>query len=103
MMDWYRSVMDSDVNPLQTLPPVQRFQIMVVLSLMWTAIFCAGAGVWFWYGELVALHVLVALGILITSLTFRAASKVKPDAAPQTYRDYPAKDGTTRYDDVWGA
>lgn len=22
---------------------------------------------------------------------------------PKTYRDYPSKDGTSRYDDVWGA
>ena len=102
MRNWYRSVMDSNVNPLRNLPPVQRFQIMVVLSLMWTAIFCAGAGVWLWYGELVALHVLVALGILITSLMFRAANKVKPEAGARSYRDHPAKDGTTRYDDVWG-
>lgn len=103
MLDWYRTIMDSDVNPLRKLPPVQRFQIMVVLSLMWTAIFCAGASAWVWYGELAVLHVLVALGILITSLTFRAANKIEPEAAVQTYRDHPARDGTTRYDDVWGA
>jgi len=45
---------------------------------------------------------LVAPGILITSLTFRGANKVKPEAAVQTYRDYPERDSTPRYDDVWG-
>jgi hypothetical protein len=97
MFGWYRTVMDAEQNPLRHLPPAQRFQIMVVLSMMWTAIFCAGAGVWFLYGELVALHVLLALGTLFTGWAFRAARPVK------SYRDYPKRDGTARYDDVWGA
>jgi len=93
----YALIMDADKNPLFALPPAQRFQTMVYLSLMWTAIFCGSAGVWFWYGELLIAHVLFALGVLITGLEFRAASVVK------TYRDYPLEDGTARYDDVWGA
>jgi hypothetical protein len=97
MNELYRSIMDSDQNPLKTLPPAQRFQVMVVLSLMWTSIFCTAASVWFWYGELIAVHVLLALGVAITGMTFRAS----PKAA--TYRDHPKTDGTARYDDVWGA
>ena len=42
--------------------------------MMWTLIFCVGTGAWLWYGELVVLHVAVALGVLITGLTFRRAS-----------------------------
>ena len=64
MESMYRAVMDSDVNPLKKLPPAQRFQVMVYLSLMWTTIFCTGAGAWLWYGELIVLHVLVAWGEL---------------------------------------
>jgi hypothetical protein len=97
MNELYRSIMDSDQNPLKTLPPAQRFQVMVVLSLMWTSIFCTAASVWFWYGELIAVHVLLALGVAITGMTFRDS----PKAA--TYRDHPKTDGTARYDDVWGA
>jgi hypothetical protein len=97
MRHLYRSIMDSDRNPLRTLAPIRRFQIMVLLSLMWTCIFCAAAGLWFWYGEILAGHLLVALGVLITGLTFRTASQ------SQSYRDYPDSDGTARYDDVWGA
>ena len=97
MPSFYRYVMDSNVNPLRNLPPAQRFQAMVLLSTMWTAIFCAGTGVWFWYGELVTLHVLVAVGILMTGLSFRRASRTV------TYRDHPATDGTARYDDVCGS
>ncbi len=97
MFDWYRSLMDSDKNPLRNLRPAQRFQVMTVLSVMWTAIFCANTGLWFWYGEMVAAHLLLIVGILITGLTFSTASKV------QSYRDHPTRDGTARYDDVWGA
>lgn len=97
MLTLYRAVMDLDVNPLKNLLPAQRFQIMVFLSIMWTTIFCAGAGAWFWYGELIALHVLVAFGFLVTGLTFHRANRVA------TYRDHPLEDGTARYDDIWGA
>lgn len=99
MIFLYRAVMDSSINPLKNLLPVQRFQVMTFLAVMWTTIFCAGAGAgaWLWYGELMVAHVLVTLGILITGLTFRRANMAL------SYRDYPAKDGTTRYDDVWGA
>ena len=96
MISTYRAVMDSDRNPLRSLPRQQRFQIMVVLSLMWTSIFCTMAGAWLWYGELIALHVLFALGLAFTGVTFHSAQKLA------TYRDHPNSDGTARYDDVWG-
>jgi len=71
--DAYRAVMDPTVNPLSALPPGQRFQTMIYLSILWTLIFCLGTGAWVWYGELMVLHVLVALGILMTDITFRRA------------------------------
>ena len=64
MLSLYRAVMDSDYNPLRSLLPAQRFQVMVLLSVMWTTIFCAAAGAWFWYGELIAVHLLFAFGFL---------------------------------------
>lgn len=39
MLDWYRTISDSDRNPLRNLPPAQRFQTMAILGLMWTARF----------------------------------------------------------------
>lgn len=93
----YRAIMDPSVNPLSNLRPAQRFQAMLFLSVMWTTIFCAGAGAWFWYGELMSLHVLLSAGTLVTGFTFYRAKAVA------TYRDFPANDGYTRYDDVWGA
>lgn len=99
MISLYRSIMDSNVNPLRNLPPAQRFQIMLFLSVMWTNIFCVSAGAWIWYGELIVFHVAVVAGILVTGVVFRQASKAMPY---RTYRHYPLKDGTARYDDVWG-
>lgn len=96
MFPMYRAIMDSNVNPLRALPAVQRFQIMLYLSMIWTTIFCAGAGAWLWYGELIVAHMLIVLGVLFTGLTFQSA------AAQPTHRDVPVKDGTARYDDVWG-
>lgn len=97
MKSIYRAVMDSEHNPLRNLPPAQRFQTMMFLSMMWTTIFCAVAGAWFWYGELVVGHLLIALGFAVTGMTFRKAGNAA------TYRDHPTADGTARYDDVWGA
>jgi hypothetical protein len=86
MKDWYRVIMNSDRNPLSDLPRAQRFQIMVVLGLMWTAIFSAIAGVWFLYEALVILHMLAATGVVLTGATFRAARNAL------SFRDQPHAD-----------
>lgn len=89
-------VMDVTKNPLKSLPKTQSFQIMVLLSIMWSSVFCVAFGSWFWWGELVIGHVAFVLAIFITSLTFSGAKK-------RSHRDmYRSKDGTTRYDDLWG-
>ena len=96
MQDQYDVVMDENKNPLQRLPKGQQFQIMTFLSIMWSTVFCVAFSAWSWWGELVIGHMAIALGIAITGLTFRAASK-------QSHRDlYRGKDGTARYDDIWG-
>ena len=97
MTTLYRLVMDPAVNPLRDLFPAQRFQLMTYLGMMWSTIFCAAAGAWAWYGEIIVVHVLLAMGFAITGLTFHAVRHAR------TYRDHPASDGTARYDDVWGA
>lgn len=66
-------VMNPSQNPLNVLPPVQRFQIMSILSIMWSTIFCSVVGAWFVYSELVVGHVLVLLGIFITAGVFKSA------------------------------
>ena len=79
MKNTYDIVMDAEQNQLRGIPPAQKFQIMVYLSAMWTAIFCLAAGAWTWYGELLIGHVAVALGIVVTGLTFRNAAKQTED------------------------
>ena len=66
-----RVVMDPQQNALRELAAPQRFQIMVVLSVMWSTIFCSSFGAWYLYGELVIGHALVITGVFITALTFR--------------------------------
>ena len=96
MKKHYQLVMDSNVNPLKDLPRVRRYKIMLLLGAMWTIAFCAAVGAWLWLGHLLLAHFIIAGCFLITGSTFQQARVVS------TYRDYPRKDGTARYDDVWG-
>jgi hypothetical protein len=76
MQQNYALIMDADKNPLMILPLAQRFQIMVYLSLMWTTIFCAAFGIWIWYGQILAFHMLI-LGIVVTGMTFEIADRTR--------------------------
>jgi len=97
MVESYDVIMDAEKNPLSRLRKPQRCQLMTYLSLMWTTIFCAGIGYWAIYGQLIVLHILLALGVTFTGVTFRNARR-------KTHRDVlQREDGTPRYDDVWGA
>jgi hypothetical protein len=49
---------------------------MVYLSLMWTTIFCAAFGIWIWYGQILAFHMLI-LGIVVTGMTFEIADRTR--------------------------
>ncbi len=75
MLSAYRAIMDPNTNPLREIPPVQRFQTMLYLSIMWTTIFCAAAGVWVWYGAIIVVHLLIAAGFLTTGLTFHTVGR----------------------------
>lgn len=83
MRNWFDTIVNADRYALSDLPPSQRFQVMTTLSLMWTAIFCAVSGAWIWYGQLVVGHVLIALGFIATSVTFRSARELKPSTAAE--------------------
>ena len=69
-------VMNSKNNPLNVLPKTVRFEIMVVLSLMWSAIFALNTGLLLWYPGLVMVHVVLLLfGIFGTGFVFKIFSK----------------------------
>ena len=74
MFSIYRSIMNSDVNPLRNLPAAQRFQIMLYLSIMWTLLFCISTGAWIWFGAILAVHIPMVLGLTVTGLTFHYAN-----------------------------
>lgn len=96
MANAYGVVMDPDKNPLSRLRKPHRFQLMTYLSLMWTTIFCAGFGFWAIYGQLVVLHILLALGVAFTASTFVHARRTHRDVLKH-------EDNTARYDNLWGA
>lgn len=70
MREWYDVVMDDDTNPLRNLHKPRRFQIMTVLSFMWTTIFCFSIGAWLWFDELMLAHMAVLFGVAMTGITF---------------------------------
>jgi hypothetical protein len=75
----WRSIMDPDQNALSGLPKPVKFQLMMVLALMWSAIFCANAGLLVWLPEYVLAHaVLIFFGIFGTAWLFRAARAAAP-------------------------
>lgn len=94
----YALVMDGEKNPLKKLPYAQRFQVMALLSVMWTTAFCVGISSWAYYGELMLFHVAVLIAIGVTSMSFKQAASVTVSHR-EKYRD---TDGTVRYDDLWG-
>jgi hypothetical protein len=70
----WRSVMDPNKNAFRGLPKPVKFQLMAVLSLMWSAIFCASAGMLNWLPGYIFAHVaLILIGLFGTSWIFEQA------------------------------
>jgi hypothetical protein len=96
----YNLVMESEQNPLQTLPKMVRFQYMVILAYMWSVVFCIYLGTIAVLGPSIAAHTILLIGIFFTGDIFRRA-RARSLSYDQIFKD-PA-DGTADYDDVWGA
>ena len=77
----YRLVMDPSENPLRTLPPIVRFQFMVILSYTWSAIFALWIGYMWFMGPSVIAHTLLLVGVFFTSEIFALASKQSKQVA----------------------
>lgn len=78
----WKSIMDPNKNALAGLPKIVRFQLMVVLALMWSAIFCASAGLLYWLPGYVLAHVaLIFIGLFGTGWLFRSARRQAPAVA----------------------
>ena len=72
----WNAVMDPDKNAFVRLPKTVRFQLMVVLSCLWSTIFCVSAGLLVWLPGYVLAHVvLLLIGIFGTGWAFSQAEK----------------------------
>ena len=96
----YAVVMDDDQNAFASLPKVRRFQIMTVLSFMWSVVFTAFIGSHLIFGPTVIAHLVVLLAIFFTVDVFRRAKKETKHHREAMRNE---SDGTAKYDDLWGA
>ena len=72
----WTAIMDGNSNPLMRLPKTVRFQLMAVLALLWSVIFCVSAGLLVWLPGYVLVHiVLIAIGIFGTRWAFSSAEQ----------------------------
>ena len=72
----YRLLMNTDVNPLCNLPNIVKFQLMTILSFMWSIIFTLMIGNYLILGPTMIFHLFLLLGIYFTSNIFET-SKLK--------------------------
>ena len=96
----YDLVMNDEQNAFSSLPKKTRFQIMTTLSFMWSAVFTVSIGSHMLFGPSVIAHVAVLLAIFFTADIFRRA-RGHAFHHRDAMRD--PRDGTARYDDLWGA
>jgi hypothetical protein len=76
-------IMDPERNALKSIPRTVRFQFMVVLASLWSAIFCANMGLMLWLpGYLIVHVVLLLIGIFGTRWLFQSASRLERQRAP---------------------
>jgi hypothetical protein len=72
----WTAIMDANSNPLMRLPKTVRFQLMAVLALLWSAIFCVSTGLLVWLPGYILVHiVLIAIGIFGTRWAFNSAEQ----------------------------
>lgn len=96
----YSLIMNPEQNPLRTLPRMVRFQYMMVLAYMWSAVFAIWIGHMAVFGASVVGHSVLLVGFFFTADIFRRAQK-QPVSHRDAMRD--PRDGTVLYDDIWGA
>ena len=74
--DFYQYIFDSNVNPLRHIPdPANRFFIMFVLAVMWSAAFAFLLGNLFYFGWSVTAHLGVLFMVFFTASIFYDAER----------------------------
>ena len=69
--NYYNLIMNSDSNGLSNLPNMVKFQLMTILSFMWSIVFTLMVGSYLVLGPTVLLHVLFLGGIFFTSAVYK--------------------------------
>ena len=72
---YYSFVMNSDYNGLSTLPNMVKFQLMTILSFMWSIVFTLMVGSYIVLGPTMILHVLFLIGIYFTAEVYGKVKK----------------------------
>lgn len=73
--NYYNLVMNSETNGLSELPNIVKFQLMTLLSFMWSIVFTLMVGSYLVLGPTLLLHILFLIGIYFTSEVFRKVNK----------------------------
>ena len=61
--NYYNLIMSSEINGLAELPNMVKFQLMTLLSFMWSIVFTLMVGSYLVLGPTMLLHVLFLIGI----------------------------------------
>ena len=70
---YYNLVMSSEINGLSELPNIVKFQLMILLSFMWSIVFTLMVGSYLVLGPSVLLHVLFLVGVFFTSTVYKSS------------------------------
>ena len=74
--DMYQYIFDSSINPLRHIPdPANRFFIMFILAVMWSAAFASMLGSIFYFGWSVAAHIGALFMVFFTASIFYEAER----------------------------
>ena len=73
--NYFNLVMNVDNNALANLPNIVKFQLMTLLSFMWSIIFTLMVGSYLVLGPTLILHILFLLGVFFTSELFRKVKR----------------------------
>ena len=63
--------MNTDYNGIASLPNMVKFQLMIILSFMWSIIFTFIIGSYLVFGPTMIAHILFLIGIYFTSDIFK--------------------------------
>ena len=69
--NYYNLIMDAESNGLSKLPNMVKFQLMTILSFMWSIVFTLMVGSYLVLGPSVLLHVLFLVGVFFTSTVYK--------------------------------